>query len=129
VLSWHHPFTGTDSTFKTLCRSPFVLSVVAGKTHGPSSTAIGEGLKTAFAGLEAEFIIEARDIIGNQRVVGDDAFQVAIEGPSTPQISVFDRDDGTYLVSYVVSNTGDYVVRPPPFPPFPPSTRNSSSCS
>jgi hypothetical protein len=88
-----------------------VLSVVAGKTHGPSSTAIGDGLKTAFAGQEAEFIIEARDIIGNQRVVGDDAFHVAMEGPSTPQISVFDRDDGTYLVSYVVSETGDYVVR------------------
>lgn len=54
----------------TLPGSPYVLSVVAGKTHGPSSTAVGEGLKTAFAGHEAEFIIEARDIIGNQRVRG-----------------------------------------------------------
>lgn len=88
-----------------------MLSVVAGKTHGPSCTSLGDGLKTAFAGHEADFIIEARDIIGNQRVVGDDPFQVVIEGPSTPQISVFDRDDGTYLVSYVVSETGQYTVR------------------
>jgi hypothetical protein len=60
--------------------------LLAGKTHGPSSTAVGEGLKTAFAGHEAEFIIEARDIIGNQRVVGDDAFHVEVEGPSNPQV-------------------------------------------
>lgn len=43
-----------------------MLSVVAGKTHGPSSTAVGDGLKQAFAGHEAEFVLEARDIIGNQ---------------------------------------------------------------
>jgi hypothetical protein len=34
---------------------------------------------TAFAGEESEFIIEARDIIGNLRVVGDDSFHVQIE--------------------------------------------------
>ncbi len=58
--------------------SPFVLSVVAGKTHGPSCTAIGDGLKAAFAGEDAELVIEARDIIGNQRVVGDDPFEVSL---------------------------------------------------
>ena len=58
--------------------SPFVLSVVAGKTHGPSCTAIGDGLKAAFAGEDAELVIEARDIIGNQRVVGDDPFEVTL---------------------------------------------------
>jgi hypothetical protein len=91
--------------------SPFVLSVVAGKTHGPSCTAVGDGLTTAFAGHEAEFVIEARDIISNQRVVGDDPFEVQMDGPATPQISVFDRDDGTYLVTYVVEATGSYTIR------------------
>lgn len=43
--------------------------------------------------------------------MGDDPFEVEIEGPSTPQISVFDRDDGTYLVTYVVSDTGQYHIR------------------
>ena len=76
-----------------------------------SCTAIGDGLKAAFAGEDAELVIEARDIIGNQRVVGDDPFEVEIEGPSTPQISVFDRDDGTYLVTWNVEATGQYTMR------------------
>ncbi|EKX46192.1 hypothetical protein GUITHDRAFT_163003 [Guillardia theta CCMP2712] len=94
-----------------LAGCPFVLSVVAGKTHGPSCTAVGEGLKVAFAGEDAQFVIEARDIIGNQRVVGNDPFEVEIEGPSTPQISVYDRDDGTYLVTYNVEAVGQYHTR------------------
>jgi hypothetical protein len=36
-------------------------------------------VRAAFAGEESEFIIEARDIIGNPRVVGDDSFHVQIE--------------------------------------------------
>ena len=98
-----------------------------GKVHGQNCTvsarqlaffsratqtqAIGDGLKAAFAGEDAELVIEARDIIGNQRVVGDDPFEVEIEGPSTPQISVFDRDDGTYLVTWNVEATGQYTMR------------------
>ena len=66
-----------------------------GKVHGQNCTvsarqlaffsratrtqAIGDGLKAAFAGEDAELVIEARDIIGNQRVVGDDPFEVEIE--------------------------------------------------
>ena len=38
--------------------SPFVLSVVAGKTHGPSCTALGDGLRASFAGQDAEFVIQ-----------------------------------------------------------------------
>jgi hypothetical protein len=37
--------------------------------------------------------------------------QVEIEGPSVPQISVFDRDDGTYLVTWNVEATGQYIMR------------------
>jgi len=57
-----------------------------------TGTAIGDGLKAAFAGEDAELVIEARDIIGNQRVVGDDPFEVEIEGPSTPQVCVLTRE-------------------------------------
>jgi len=39
--------------------------------------------------------------------------QVEIEGPSTPQISVFDRDDGTYLVTWNVEATGQYTSELP----------------
>jgi hypothetical protein len=34
---------------------------------------------TAYAGQDTEFIIEARDIIGNLRVIGDDQFNVEVE--------------------------------------------------
>ena len=43
-----------------LSGSPFVLSVVAGKTHGPSCTALGDGLRAGFAGQDAEFVIQVR---------------------------------------------------------------------
>jgi hypothetical protein len=42
-----------------LTGSPFVLSVVAGRTHGPSCTAVGDGLRTGFAGQDAEFVVQA----------------------------------------------------------------------
>ena len=110
-------------------------------------------MATAYAGQDTEFIIEARDIIGNLRVIGDDQFNVevevilrprldnfegcsrrlaggtlscsiydrravadakvfpdALQGPSLPQVSVYDRDDGTYLVTYNVHKTGEYHV-------------------
>jgi hypothetical protein len=35
--------------------------------------------RAAFAGDESQFVIEARDIIGNLRVVGDDPFRVEME--------------------------------------------------
>jgi hypothetical protein len=37
-------------------------------------------------------------------------FLDALQGPSLPQVSVYDRDDGTYLVTYNVHKTGDYHV-------------------
>ena len=54
------------------------LTVLAGSTSPAASTARGDGLITATAGLRASFTIVARDSFGNARDVGTSEFEVAI---------------------------------------------------
>jgi len=96
---------------KPLPGSPFLLSAIAGRAYGPSCQAEGSGLQGCVAGEEAMFMIGAKDIVGNKKIIGGDPFVVDMEGPSGPRVSVLDRDDGTYEVTYMAPVCGVYTIK------------------
>lgn len=89
---------------------PLLLSVVAGKTYGPSSYCSGDGLQRAVGGIENFFTIQAQDVAGNPRILGGDDFKVVIDGPQTVEGRILDYDNGTYRVEYLVQKSGDFKV-------------------
>ena len=56
--------------------SPFSTSVFPARTSGVLSTAMGQGLSLATAGVPASFTIQALDHLGNVKTTSDDVFVV-----------------------------------------------------
>jgi len=56
--------------------SPFMATVFPSLTSGTVSTAVGEGLSIATAGVPAKFTIQAKDHLGNIKTTSDDIFVV-----------------------------------------------------
>lgn len=91
-----------------LSRATYPLRVSPAPTHPPSCTALGRGLGAAVAGVEARFVVEARDEHGNLRLAGGDVVSAVGVGPGLASFTadVEDRGDGTYLVSYYATAAG-----------------------
>jgi hypothetical protein len=90
--------------------SPFMASVVPAHTYAPSCRAWGQGLHTAVVGHEAEFQIEAKDLIGNRKIIGGECFTCNATGPTPVDVQILDCDDGTYVGRYVVTVAGEYLL-------------------
>ena len=73
-------------------------------------TAIGDGTARAAVGMEAEFTIFAMDARGEPLPHGGDKFSVYIGGPENIRGHVFDRNDGTYTVTYTPHIPGKYAI-------------------
>jgi filamin len=81
--------------------SPFKASI---KEALPNVKAYGPGLTEGHAETPAVFTVDARDE-KKPGVVG-----VSVEGPTKPTAAIKDNKDGTYEVSYVATEAGDYSI-------------------
>ena len=88
----------------------FVLatSVAGERTDSTKSTASGNGLQYATAGVLAEFTVTAKDESGVRRTSGGDEFIVELEGTRPITGSVTDNLDGSYAVHYTPTKSGNY---------------------
>ena len=76
-------------------------------------TAVGEGLKKAFVGLEARFTVEARDRYGQRSYVSGTRVNVVIKGSdelSEIALKVSEKNKGEYLVAYVPTEIGYHTI-------------------
>jgi len=78
--------------------APFFVNVSAGASAGNSFI---EGFS---------FVIKALDSRGEARKDGGDDFKVEITGPTTPAVKVEDLKNGSYHVSYKVTERGEYSI-------------------
>ena len=84
--------------------SPFGVLVLPGKIDAQASKGAGLGLSAAVAGVDNEFIVEARDSFGNRRDRGGgDVVEVQIHQADSGAVAltpaVHDSNDGFYRCS------------------------------
>ncbi|KAG5186906.1 hypothetical protein JKP88DRAFT_156261, partial [Tribonema minus] len=101
--------------------SPWAVDVVPGALTYPWTDATGNGLTHATAGEPAEFIIQAKDALGNDLLGalegGDGAdFLVTLDGPGTVELGAGsvgapeDLGGGQYRVVYTATKAGAYAL-------------------
>jgi len=113
--------------------SPFTVNVQSADLTGSTSVASGAGLSSAMAGVEASFVVEARDLEGNTREFADGAGFVGVLTMVTVSTRPHDFDqmvnsnwgssevvncvsvhsggtDGLYTLSYNATISGDYSL-------------------
>ena len=99
--------------------SPFALTVLPGDTLASMSEAESlfdpiDNLVEARAGDTGKVYLQAKDAFGNNRMLGGDDISAKFRDSVNPDIqyrgNVVDNGDGTYVVSYSIPLTGDYVV-------------------
>ena len=90
----------------------FPVQVLAGAVDPTQCFAFGGGLRSALAGEQASFTIQARDKFQNRKILGGDAFwgQFTQDGAST-YINATDNADGTYSIKYALTTSGYYTVK------------------
>lgn len=77
-------------------------------------TAVGEGLKKAFVGLEARFTVEARDRYGQRSYISGTRIDVVIKGAdelSEVAMQLAEKDKGEYVVTYIPTEIGYHTVK------------------
>jgi len=91
------------------------LKPVLSKTRPHLSTVDGKGINEAFVGLEAEFILTARNAEGEQCYDERDCVTVEIRDHQghdcTMKARVQDYKDGNYKVTYLSKETGQLSVK------------------
>ena len=106
-----------------IATSPHAVTVVPGAADYPFSTATGQGLSKATAGLPASFVITAKDASGNVKIYDDVAeagglFDVELSygdgttievAPNTLGQPVY-LGDGRYSVEYTALKAGAYSL-------------------
>ncbi|XP_052816216.1 E3 ubiquitin-protein ligase TRIM71-like [Mya arenaria] len=88
------------------------LGFISSSAYAPNCIAYGDGLKRALKGKIAMFAIQAKDHLGEQRVVGGDPIQCLISSPEGAMYRTeeLDRQNGTYNVSYRPQCEGKHVI-------------------
>jgi hypothetical protein len=101
---------------------PASVSVVPGTTSAKEVIVYGEGLLSATVDLQSTFQISVADAFGNQRSVGGDIFMIVLSGGWTESadgdqrgIENFttlsrDNNDGSYLITYLLTRSGVFNV-------------------
>ncbi|GLE03447.1 hypothetical protein PINS_up012349 [Pythium insidiosum] len=93
--------------------SPFAIDVTPGATDFPYTTAFGDGLSSATAGIPAAFTIQAKDQNGNNKTLGGDAFRITINSANAllaPFSEPVYRGNGQYRVEYLPGVSGTYQL-------------------
>ena len=90
------------------------LKAVLSKSRPLLSTADGKGVNEAFVGLEAEFVLTTRNAEGEQCYDERDCLTVEIRNHQnrdcTTKARVQDNKDGSYKVSYLAKETGQFEL-------------------
>lgn len=82
-----------------------------GYVSGYNSYATGDGLVGAlYSGEIVNFTITARDYYNGPVAHGRDTIMINITGPGFPWVNITDYNNGTYLVQYNVSDSGNYTM-------------------
>lgn len=102
-------FTPPDLALQTAIRS---LGIVSSNACASFSVAQGSGQKRAIRGKSAMFIVQAKDHHGENRCTGGDTPHVVIQTPDGLFLrgEVFDRQNGTYAVTYRPQVEGIHLV-------------------
>lgn len=84
-------------------------------TRAHKSLAYGPGLlKDVLVGHQIEFVIQARNDLNENRLSGNDEFEVVIRSSTDRRKEIentlTDRGDGSYLCTYQVEEVGDYDI-------------------
>jgi hypothetical protein len=94
-----------------LCCLAYAATPCPGYVSGTHSYATGRGLRGAlYSGEVVNFTITARDYYNGPVPHGRDTIMVNITGPGVPWHNVTDYSNGTYLVMYNVSDSGNYTM-------------------
>ncbi|XP_045192205.1 E3 ubiquitin-protein ligase TRIM71-like [Mercenaria mercenaria] len=88
------------------------LGFISSSAYAPNCIAVGDGLKRALKGKVAIFVIQAKDHLGEQRVVGGDPVECVIQSPEGAlyRTEVIDRQNGTYSVTYRPQIEGQHAI-------------------
>ncbi|KAH3769948.1 E3 ubiquitin-protein ligase TRIM71-like [Dreissena polymorpha] len=88
------------------------MGFISSSAYAPNCVAFGEGIKRALKGKLAAFAIQAKDHLGEQRVIGGDPVQCIITSPDGTmyRTEVIDRQNGTYNVSYQPQIEGQHMI-------------------
>ena len=90
------------------------LKPVLSKSRPLLSTAVGKGINEAFVGLKAEFVLTTRNAEGEQCYDECDCVTVEIRNhrshDCTTKARVQDNKDGSYKVSYLAKETGQFEL-------------------
>ena len=90
------------------------LKPVLSKTRPHLSTADGKGINEAFVGIEAKFVLTTRNAEGEQCYDERDCVTVEIRNHQShdceTKARVQDNNDGSYKVSYLAKETGQFEL-------------------
>jgi tripartite motif-containing protein 71 len=88
------------------------LGFISSSAYASNCIAVGDGLKRALKGKVAIFVIQAKDHLGEQRVVGGDPVECVIQSPEGAlyRTEVIDRQNGTYSVTYRPQIEGQHAI-------------------
>lgn len=93
----------------TVCPSPLV--VAPDVITSEQSSAEGEGIAQAGAGITAAIIVSIRDQYSNLRSAGGDQVVATLQvAGASEELTVTDNDDGTYGIEYVTTVAGSAVL-------------------
>ena len=92
--------------------SPFYIDCRVSSTDPSKTQLSGSAITNAVAGNVESFIVTQYDSGSNQRDEGGDVLVVTIASASyaASGIEIFDRDDGTYLVTYKIINAAEVYI-------------------
>eukprot|EP00960_Hanusia_phi_P062334 765116-Hanusia_phi.AAC.3 len=129
-LRWQNTLSGSDATLseayayqnivpaRLYSNFPLpndeVLEVVVADTCATTCIVAGNGLTASTAGVQASFVLRARDAFANDRQLDEDSFEVHVIGPSNFSINVLPTAStelpGDYAVLYTATISGIYEV-------------------
>jgi hypothetical protein len=109
--------SGALATNLPISGSPFVaVCFPAAQTWPANCNVYGQGLQNSSVGVPRTVTIEARDVWGNRKTAGSDTFRIILSLNPKPIDSSYgfgdytDQQDGSYLVTYVVTRAGNYLL-------------------
>jgi hypothetical protein len=95
-----------------LIDSPQTVVAQVTFAHAPNTVLSGEGITDAIAGILQTFEVTLFDSGNNRLTTGGDTLTVTIESLTRNEkyIEIFDNEDGSYLIKYLIEVAGGYTL-------------------
>jgi len=92
----------------SLGTAPYTVTVGSGEVYPVNCIAFGDGIKKGKAGETCTFVIQSRDMFGNDRTRGGDRYRISIDGPASVEARVKDNENGKYTCQFTTMVKGAY---------------------